>query len=158
MKVQFVPLFLKPLVVVLAHLDNSVASWRCVMWPFVSVAICLVAFCLWPFVPWPFVCTPYLCVCQNQKSGSGELYTSLDHHINGCKSFVLFDRKNLYNADHGPQIAEEPHLLEFVCPGVPSYMMRAVVLKNRSLVPCDPQTKKTLEPPLHVEIVGLKVV
>ena len=30
-RVQFVPLFLKPLVVVLAHLDNSVASWRCVL-------------------------------------------------------------------------------------------------------------------------------
>jgi len=58
----------KPHVVVLAHLDNSVASWRWVLWPFVpwpfvSVAFCLVAFCLWPyvrwpFVPWPFVCTP----------------------------------------------------------------------------------------------------
>jgi len=28
-----------------AVVDNSVASWRCVLWPFVSVAFCLVAFC-----------------------------------------------------------------------------------------------------------------
>ena len=48
MKVQFVRLFLKPPVVVLAHLDNSVAFWRCGLWPFVP----------WPFVLWPFVCTP----------------------------------------------------------------------------------------------------
>ena len=41
--------------------DNSVASWRCVLWPFVSVAFCLVAFCLWPFVRWPFVPWPFVC-------------------------------------------------------------------------------------------------
>jgi len=75
MKVQFVRLFLKPPVVVLAHLDNSVASWRCVLWPFVpwpfvSVAFCLEAFCLWPFVRWPFVPWPFVCT----PSSVGEIF------------------------------------------------------------------------------------
>ena len=58
MKVQFVRLFLKPPLVVLAHLDNSVASWRCVLWPFVPWPFVLVAFCLEAFCPVAFCLYP----------------------------------------------------------------------------------------------------
>ena len=60
MKVQFVRLFLKPLIVVLAHLDNSVASWRCVLWPFVPWPFVSVAFCLVAFCPVAFCSVPRL--------------------------------------------------------------------------------------------------